>query len=290
MPSLHRIPTSFIRSKLFVPGFRPELFPKAVVSEADALSFDLEDSVAEDRKVEAREAVAGFLRERSAEIAQTVIVRVNGLRSGLFAADLAALAGCGVNLFNIPKVESAEDIRRALDAIPGEVKILANIETPKGLRLAAEIATADARVAGLQVGFVDLFSQCGIDSQEAAAKYSIRLAVRLAAAEAGIAVYDSAFAEVKNPDAFRAEAEAARRLGFTGKSCIHPAQVAIANHVFTPPAAEIAQAEEILAAARERGEGVFMLDGQMVDKPILERARAVVNLATRLQARAKQGS
>jgi len=277
-----------MRSKLFVPGSRPDLFPKALASGADALSFDLEDSVAMDRKAEARQAVSEFLRERAAgQFPKTMLVRVNGLGSGLFAADVAALEGSGVDIINVPKVESREDIRQALDLVPGDIKILANIETPKGLRLAAEIAMADARIAGLQVGFLDLFSQCGIDSREAAARYSIRLSARLAAAEAGIAVFDSAFAEVKDLEGFRAEAEAARSLGFSGKSCIHPAQVAIANQVFAPSTDEIARAEEILVAMRERGEGVFLLDGQMIDKPILERARAVVRLAESLKARAE---
>lgn len=287
VPSFHSIPLSLMRSKLFVPGSRPELFPKAVASGADALSFDLEDSVAMDRKAEARQAVAAFLREWAGDTRQTMLVRVNGLASGLFAADVAALAGCGVDMINVPKVESADDVRQALDVIPGDMKILANIETPRGLRLAAEIATADARIAGLQLGFIDLFSQCGIDSSETGAKYSIRLAVRLAAAEAGIAVLDSAFAEVRDLEGFRAEAEAARRLGFSGKSCIHPTQVTIANEVFAPSTDEIAEAEKILAALRERGDGVFLLDGQMIDKPILERARAVVRSAESLKARAK---
>ena len=279
-----------MRSKLFVPGSRPDLFAKAVASGADALSFDLEDSVAMERKAEARQAVSAFLRERAADQSQTMLVRVNGLGSGLFAADVTALAGSGVDIINVPKVESPDDVRQALDVIPGDIKILANIETPKGLRLAAEIATADARIAGLQMGLIDLFSQCGIDSRETAAKYSIRLAVRLAAAEAGIAVFDSAFAEVRDLEGFRAEAEAARRLGFSGKSCIHPTQVAIANQVFAPSTDEIARAEEILAAMRVRGQDVFLLDGQMIDKPILERARAVVRLAESLKARAEQGS
>lgn len=287
VPSLHNIRLSVMRSKLFVPGSRPELFAKAVASGADALSFDLEDSVSMDRKEEARRAVSEFLHERALNQCQTVLVRVNGLASGLLEADVKALAGCGIDVINVPKVESADDVRQALDVIPGDIKILANIETPKGLRLAAEIATADARIAGLQLGFIDLFSQCGIDSRETAAKYSIRLAVRLAAAEAGIAVFDSAFAEVKNLEGFRAEAEAARSLGFSGKSCIHPTQVAIANQVFAPSRHEIARAEEILVAMRERGQDVFLLDGQMIDKPILERARDVVRLAESLKARAE---
>ena len=259
MTPVPRISISLVRSKLFVPGSRAELFSKAVASAADAVSFDLEDSVAPGQKSQAREAVAEFLRTHGAEISQAVIVRVNGLASGLFAADVAALAGCKVDMINVPKVESAEDVRRAQALLPVGAAILANIETPKAVRLAAEIANAG--VAALQVGFVDLFSQCGIDPGESAAKYAIRLAVKLAAAEAGSLVFDSAFTEIKNPDGFRAEAEAARRLGFTGKSCIHPSQIAIANQVFSPSASEIANAQNIVAVAEQKSDGAFMLDG-----------------------------
>ena len=137
-----------------------------------------------------------------------------------------------------------------------KIRLLANIETPKGLRMAAEIAAADPRVMGLQIGFKDLLSRWGIDSRDAVAQQYVRLQVRLAAAEAGIAAYDGAFTDIKQPDAFRAEAENARRMGFAGKTCIHPSQVPIANEVFAPRADEIAYAEKVLAAAtrcRQRG-------------------------------------
>ncbi len=280
---LERIPFSLIRSKLFVPGSRPELFPKALASAADALSFDLEDSVASEGKARARDAVTGFLRENGGAIRPSVIVRVNSIASGLFQMDVQALQDCPVDLINVPKVESAEDVRRALGALGNATRILANIETPRAVRQAAEIASADQRVAGLQIGFVDLFSQCGIDPGEAAAKYSIRLAVRLAAAEAGIAVFDSAFTAIGDAAGFRVEAESARRLGFTGKSCIHPSQVAVANEVFAPSRAEIARAERILQAAQAHADGVFQLDGQMIDQPILKRARGVLRVATGLE-------
>ena len=151
--------------------------------------------------------------------------------------------------------------------------------------MAAEIATSDPRVMGLQIGFKDLLSRWEIDSRDAVAQQYVRLQVRLAAAEAGIAAYDGAFTDIKQPDAFRAEAENARRMGFAGKSCIHPSQIPIANEVFAPRAEEIAYAEKVLAAARDaadRGLAVFTLDGQMIDEPIIAQARAVVALAAKL--------
>jgi len=284
-----------IRSKLFVPGSRPELFEKAAGSAADALSFDLEDAVAPEKKEEARKHIATLLNRSKDFPGKIMIVRVNALASHLFEADVEAIVGAGANIIiNVPKVESAADVKKAVGIIAhaekfngpeNEIGLLANIETPKGLRMAAEIAAADSRVMGLQIGFKDLLSRWGIDSHDAAAQQIIRLQVRLAAAEAGIAAYDGAFTDIKQPDAFRAEAENARRMGFAGKSCIHPSQIPIANEVFAPRAEEIAFAKKVLAAAREaadRNIAVFTMDGQMIDEPIIAQARATVAFAAKL--------
>jgi citrate lyase subunit beta / citryl-CoA lyase len=282
-----------IRSKLFVPGSRAELFAKAVATSADALSFDLEDAVAESKKEEARAAVSSFLRERNCG-GKIVIVRVNSLSSDLFLQDVEALVGTGLDIINLPKVESREDVQIAAQAIAkaenllgieGHVSLLANIETPKGLRLAAEIASSDRRVMGLQVGFSDFLLRCRIDSRNQTVLDALRLGVRFAAAEAGIAAFDGAFVDARQSDAFRAEAEDARRLGFTGKSCIHPAQVPIANEVFSPRTEEIDYAARVLAEAdkaAERGAGAFLVDGRMIDNPSIAQARAVVALASHL--------
>jgi citrate lyase subunit beta/citryl-CoA lyase len=273
-----------MRSKLFVPGSRPELFAKAAASAADALSFDLEDAVAPGRKAEARQEVAGFLARRLP--GKRVVVRVNPLETPLFAEDIAALMVPGVDIINLPKVEDAAEIHAAVASfvrLEGQgrapIGILANIETPRGLRKAAEIALADPRVMGLQIGYADLFEPAGIDRLDHAALAHVRVAVRLAAAEAGIAAYDGAYAGVARPEIYQAEAEAARRLGFAGKSCIHPSQIALANAVFHPAEQELAWARRVLAAAgqaAEQGVGAFMVDGAMVDEPFILRARALL--------------
>jgi citrate lyase subunit beta/citryl-CoA lyase len=290
-----------MRSKQFVPGSRPELFPKALKGEADALSFDLEDSVVEERKEEARRTVAEFLRCLQAE-EKLIVVRVNGLASRHFSADVAAIVGRGLDVINLPKAESREDVLACAEAIARaeeaaglepQTGILANIESPKGLRLAHEIAAADPRVMGLQLGFVDLSQAFGIRLPNPQALNTIRLAVRAAAAEAGIAAFDTAFADVKNNEAFRADAEGACNLGFAGKSCIHPSQVPLANVVFSPSPEEVARAEALLAAAAEakqQGLGAFVHDGKMVDVPVIARAQSVVRLAGKLGILAPQTS
>lgn len=287
--------TSLMRSKLFVPASRPELFAKALAGEADAISLDLEDAVQESRKVEARETVSQFLRGTPpASIAKTMIVRVNGLTTPHFAADIEAVAWPGLDLLNLPKPESADDVRAAADAlarleqeraIAQPIRILANIESPRGLRCAVEIAGAHPRVAGVQVGFGDLFEALGIDRTDALAIHQVQLAVRLAAGEAGIWVYDAAYAAVGDPEGYRREADGARRLGYLGKTCIHPSQIAIANQVFRPSDAEIAHSVKVMDAWREaldKGVGAIMVDGRMIDPPFAKRAEDVVAVARRL--------
>ncbi len=282
-----------MRSKLFVPGSRPELFEKAYLSAADAISFDLEDAVAAGQKRQARALVGEALGKASVASGKTVIVRVNGFDSGHFEADLDAVVREGLDVVNLPKIEAADEIKRVSDllsrlekarGLSRPIGILANIETPRGLRFAADIALADRRVVGLQIEFGDLFAPLGIARHNKTAVDGVRLSVRLAAAEAGLPAYDGAFVGVGDAEAFRAEAQQARELGLAGKSCIHPSQVPLANGVFSPTAAEIEKARKIADAAETmlpRGVGAFTLDGVMVDKPFIVQARAVLAAAKR---------
>ena len=284
-----------MRSKLFVPASRPELFAKALAGDADALSFDLEDAVQESRKADARRTLEEFLRQVSGQPpGKILIVRVNGLTTPHFEADLRAVAWPGVDMINLPKPESAEGVRAAAAAlarveaerrIGRPIGILANIESPRGLRLALEIATAHPRVVGLQLGLGDLFEPYGIDRADARAVHATQLTVRVAAAEAGIWACDTVYGTVTDPEGFTREAEAARRLGFIGKSCIHPTQVPLANAVFRPSNAEIAAALRVVEAARgaERsGVGAYLVDGRMIDIPFVKRAEAILAAARRL--------
>jgi citrate lyase subunit beta/citryl-CoA lyase len=257
------------------------LFAKAIASECDAVCFDLEDSVHPGKKADARFAVAAFLRSGDRHRKVTV-VRVNSRSTNHFAQDAEALADAEVDIINLPKVESGEDIMAAGKSLQPRAALLANIETPKGLRLAHEIAAAHSSVLGLQIGYTDLFGMAGVDRRDAIAVAAVQLRVRFAAAEAGIAAYDGAFLDVNDLDGLRTEAQAARRHGLAGKSCIHPKQVAIVNEVFSPRAEEVDWARRVLAAADAEGnKGVFVAHGEMVDQPVIARARAVIALAER---------
>jgi len=284
-----------MRSKLFVPGTRPELFAKALGSAADSVCFDLEDAVAEPRKGEARDAVRQLLQDGgTAASGKTVIVRVNAMDTPHFAEDVAAVARPGVHLINIPKPESPAHVRSAVEAIEcaerangvaAPIGLLLNIEAPAALRTAAQLALAHPRVAGLQLGLGDLFEPLGIARRDPAAIQQAMFAVRIAAGEAGVYAYDGAFADIRDADGFRTEAMLARNLGFLGKTCIHPSQIAIANEVFRPTDEEIAHACKVVEAARaadDSGTGAYVVDGKMIDIPFVIRARAIVASARSL--------
>ena len=278
-----------MRSKLFVPGSRAELFAKAFASDADAISFDVEDSVPEGAKPRAREHVAAFLRSEVVQASEKlVIVRINALGTAHFVDDLMAFVQPGVALLNLPKAESAEEVRAAALALEraeqssgmdGRIGLLVNIETQKALRLAAEIATAHPRVAGLQLGLGDLFESLGVDRHESANVHAAMFAMRMAAGEAGRFACDSAYPDLQDEAGFRLEAGLAQRLGYCGKSCVHPRQVAWANAVFGAAEPDLDQARRIVAAAKEAardGRGAFVVDGRMIDLPFLRRAEAVL--------------
>jgi citrate lyase beta subunit len=283
-----------MRCKLFVPGSRPELFAKALASDADALSIDLEDAVDESRKDEARGEVAKFLRALPPDKAKTIIVRVNGLGTPHFVPDLEAVLGTGLDLVNLPMPESADEVREASQAmarvektkgIASPTGLMANIETPRAFRLAFEIAGADQRVRGLQLGFGDLLEPYGIERYDPRVILHFQLGVKLAAAEAGVFAFDSAMADVKNVEFLKQEAETARSLGFLGKSAIHPSQVAIINAVFRPTGAEIAHSLKVVASAggaAAKGVGAWTVDGKMIDAPFVVRAEAILAVARKL--------
>lgn len=278
-----------MRSKLFVPASRPTLFDKALVSAADAVSFDLEDAVVERQKSSARSTLRDFLRsETAADCTKLLIVRTNAVDTPHFLADVAAVVWPALGLLNLPKAESVAQVRAAAQAITAaeqangvhrRVGLLLTIETPAALRHAALLARADPRVVGLQLGLGDLLEPLGMQRSEPAAVQQAMFTLRLAAGECGLPAYDGAYPDTDNAHGFELEARLARRLGFEGKTCIHPKQIALANAVFQPSPEEITHALKVLEATRNgeaTGTGAFLVDGAMIDTPFSRRAQATV--------------
>ncbi|WP_222911499.1 HpcH/HpaI aldolase/citrate lyase family protein [Pseudomonas sp. DNDY-54] len=265
-----------VRTALFVPATRPERFPKALASGADAVIIDLEDAVAENLKAEARGHLDAFL---GANPEAEILVRINASGHSEQAKDLELCAARpGVIGVLLPKAESAEQVQ-AVAAIGKPVWPI--IESARGLVHLAEIAHADG-VERLSFGALDLGLDLGLASGTAAAerildqaRYGLLLQSRLA----GLALpLDTVFPDIKNLHGLAQTVADARDMGFGGLLCIHPSQVAGVHETLMPSADELAWAQRVRDAGAS-GEGVFVVDGQMIDAPVIGRARRLLQRA-----------
>jgi citrate lyase subunit beta/citryl-CoA lyase len=281
------------RSVLFVPGAEPRKLERSRESSADLLVFDLEDSVVPDQKAHAREQVADHVRARGLG-GPELAVRVNSADSANFAADLESVVCAGVRTIMLPNSESAEGLARAsanaarleakLELAAGSVRWLALIETAAGIARVEALAAADARIDALCFGNADFSLDMGLPEPDPATGILLHARCRLAiaAAAAKLTPIDGVCLAVKDASAFQDEANLALRLGFEGKLCIHPAQVEIANAIFTPTSAQIETALRVMEgwrAAAAEGRGVFALDGKMIDPPLVDIHQRVIDRA-----------
>ncbi|MCW2573370.1 MAG: CoA ester lyase [Frankiales bacterium] len=258
------------RSWLFVPGDRPDRFPKAIASGADVVVLDLEDAVAADQKTAARTAVATWL-----DPAHPVVVRVNAVPE-MLSDDLAALRRPGLLAVMLPKSDEVAGVAAVGDALPAGVAVVPLIETAAGICALAEVTRARCVVrlafGGLDLA-VDLDVEPGVDGGVlTAAGHQVVLhsaAAGLAPPIAGVTT------QLHDADQLQADLAAARRDGFGGKLCIHPSHVDPVNRAFAPTPEQREWARRVLATAATES-GVFRLDGQMVDRPVIERARRVL--------------
>ncbi len=271
-----------LRSLLFVPGDRPERFGKAMASGADAVIFDLEDSVAPAAKAAAAAAVAACLA-RPAGVVRAV--RINPLDSGRAEADLAVAAGA--DLVVLPKAEGAASIAALLRLCPAAPPILPiATETPAAIFALGRYAEVAVRLGGLSWGAEDLPAAIGAEtSRTMDGRYTppyelARSLLLFAAHAAGVAAIETVYPELRDLDGLAAYAARGARDGFTGMLALHPAQVAPINAAFTPSAAAVARARAVVDAfAAQPGAGVLRLDGRMVDRPHLLLARKLLERA-----------
>ncbi|MFT4086020.1 MAG: CoA ester lyase [Gordonia sp. (in: high G+C Gram-positive bacteria)] len=250
---------------LFVPGDRPERFDKAAAAGADLVVVDLEDAVSPGNKDAAREAAARWLADGNA-----CAIRVNSPGSGLLAADLQALEGLTCTVM-VPKAESAEDMGRVVASRGESPSVIALVETARGVLQAPSIAAAPG-VHRLALGSFDLAAELGVDPDDALALAATRGGLVLASAAAGLpGPIDGVTASVDDADLLTADTRQARRLGFSGKLCIHPRQVGAVTAAFAPTEAERAWAQRVVEAF-SASDGAALVDGKMIDKPVLDRA------------------
>ncbi|MDD2428256.1 MAG: aldolase/citrate lyase family protein [Eubacteriales bacterium] len=283
------------RSMLFIPGNSPAMLLNADIHQADAVILDLEDAVSPSEKDAARILVRNAisaLKFKGTEI----IVRVNPLDSGYTRADLENMVPLNPSLIMPTKVSGADDIRSIAAMMtqiegangqePGAVGLMPLLETAEGVLNAYAIAKADKRVKALFLGAEDLTSDLqAIRSKSSQEIFYARGQIVMAARAAGVDVYDTPFTDVNDDDGMAEDAQFARALGFTGKSAISPRHVSIINEVFSPSLKDIDYAREVMAVieeAKRLGKGAISLHGKMVDKPIVDRARRVLEAARAL--------
>jgi citrate lyase subunit beta/citryl-CoA lyase len=277
-----------IRSFLFTPANHARRVAKAIEGPADAVILDIEDAVAVEEKPAARAAVVEILKQPRRK---PVYVRVNALSTPFSFDDLHAVGPAAPDGIILPKVETASDLITA-DWLLGEIEsrsgqqrgaidVVPIIETAKGIAAVHAIAGAVSRVKRLAFGAVDLALDMDLDlADEVGAMNHPRFAIALASRAAGLeGPLDTAFIAIQDLDGLRVSSSNARKMGYTGKSCIHPAQVEIVNAVFSPSEQDIARARRIVEAfaeAESAGSAAFKLDGVMIDYPVVDKARRLL--------------
>ncbi|MEE0681551.1 MAG: aldolase/citrate lyase family protein [Candidatus Gastranaerophilaceae bacterium] len=282
------------RSMLFVPGNNPGMIRDAHIYGSDCIMFDLEDSVSINEKDAARFLVykaLTSLRYGKKEL----VVRINSL-DDFGVEDLEAIVRARPHVIRLPKTETAQDvtdceteiarIEREAGIPEGSTGMMAAIEGPKGVLNAYEIARSSKRLIGIALGAEDyVTSMRTVRSPEGIELLFARSMLVNAARAAGIDALDTVYSDVNNEEGFVAEAQLIKKLGFDGKSVINPRQIAPLHAVFSPSEKDIAKAKAIMEAIAEaelRGSGVASLNGKMIDKPVVERARYMLERAQAL--------
>ncbi|MBK5071505.1 citrate (pro-3S)-lyase subunit beta [Budviciaceae bacterium CWB-B4] len=280
------------RSMLFVPGANAAMVSNSFIYSADAIMFDLEDSVALREKDAARLLVFHALQHPMYQKIETV-VRVNALDSEFGIKDLEAVVRGGVDIVRLPKTDSAQDVIDMEQQIArieaecgrevGSTGMMAAIESAEGINNAVDIALASPRLIGIALGAEDYVRNLRTErSPEGIELLFARCSILQAARAAGIAAFDTVYSDANNEQGFLNEAAHIKQLGFDGKSLINPRQIELLHNLYAPTIKELEHAQRVIEAAEAaaaEGLGVVSLNGKMIDGPIIERARLVVQRA-----------
>jgi citrate lyase subunit beta/citryl-CoA lyase len=290
-----------MRSAMFVPGHRQRFIDKALGElTADVFIFDIEDGVVPAEKPTARAQIAAALGQSRGAARSLRYVRVNAVGSDWFAADMGAVIRPGLDGLVVPKVDWPDQVQQvdrvvaereaAASLAPGSIRYILAVEGPRGLINAPAIAAASPRVAALMFGAEDYGRELGLPARregEAAELIFARSSLVNAAAAANVQAIDGVWPDIHDFEGLARDCLQSRRLGFSGKSLFHPGQIDHINATFTPTEAELDYARQVVAAMDEamaRGEGAVAFGGQLLDLPIVERARRALALAETLRA------
>ena len=284
------------RSMLFVPANNPGIIRDSYLYRPDSVMFDLEDSIAITEKDSARYLLFNMIKKMKPlykESGIELVVRINGLDTEFGVEDLEASIRAGIEVIRIPKTDTVEnvyEVEKHIERIEkesgievGRTKIIVAIEGPLGALNALEIAKCSPRLIGMAIGGEDYVTNLKTTRSEDGVEMLMgRAMIVMAARSAGIAALDSVYSDVNNDEGFLKEASMIKQMGFDGKSLIHPRQIELIHNLYTPDEKSIKKSLRIIKSTEEalaEGRGVFTVDGKMIDKPIIERAQHVLNLA-----------
>ena len=274
------------RSFIFTPGLKPEMFPKAMASGADMVCIELEDGVAPKDKDDARKHALSFFEKPHDNEHIEIVLRINCMRSAFGINDLQVILSSKIppSGLMIPKVNSPEEIfwiDELLDEAGHNSRLHVIIETNLGLEAAFEIAQSSSRIEALYFGGVDMSAELRCKNSWDPLFFA-RSKIVHAAANAGIDAIDVPFLDLADPEGMKQEAILARDLGFSGKGSIHPKQITILNEVFTPELGRVEHAKKILKAFDEANTGLVVLEGKLIEKPVLREMQRILAIHERV--------
>lgn len=276
------------RSFIFSPGLRPDMFPKALASGTDIVCVELEDGIAPKDKDEARQSALALFDKPPADDGVERIVRINCLREAFGLADVQAVLATETPppALMLPKVRTPEEVLWLDDLLTErghDTRLHVIIETNRGLQAAFDIANCSSRIDALFFGGVDMAAELRCENAWEPLLYA-RSRVVHAAASAGVDVIDVPYLDLEDPQGMAVEAQKAKALGFSGKGSVHPKQIAALNDVFTPNEAEISRARHVTKTFEEADTGLVVIDGKLIEKPVLRDMYRILAIADRISA------
>ena len=274
------------RSFIFTPGLRPELYPKALASGTDIVCVELEDGIAPKDKEQARNNALALFEQPQANDGVERIVRINCVREAFGVLDVQAVLESATPppALMLPKVRTPDEVAWLDDLLTErghDTRLHIIIETNRGLQAAFEIAQSSHRIDALFFGGVDMAAELRCDNAWEPLLYA-RSRVVHAAANAGLDVIDVPYLDLEDSEGMLAEARNAKALGFSGKGSVHPKQIGGLNEVFTPTADEIARAQRITRTFEEADTGLVVIDGKLIEKPVLREMYRILAIAERV--------
>ena len=275
------------RSFIFTPGLKPEMYPKALASGTDIVCVELEDGIAPKDKAEARKNALALFEQPQADDGVERIVRINSMREQFGIEDVQAVLATDTPppALMMPKVRTPDEVVM-LDTLLSErghqTRLHVIIETNAALEAAYDIAHCSDRIDAMFFGGVDMAAELRCENAWEPLLYA-RSRVVHAAASAGLDVIDVPYLDLEDPDGMVVAAQQAKALGFSGKGSIHPKQIAALNEVFTPGEEEIARARRITTTFEEADTGLVVIDGKLIEKPVLRDMYRILAIAERIE-------